>query len=303
MGYSDNSEAVRRLSLFDIYMQTVGWYSPLMHRAIFKLIWSFVAFLKDLVASRDLFIDLVKRDFKAKYLGSYLSFLWAFVHPAVTIGVMWFVFQVGFKTASVQEVPFILWLMCGMVPWFFFLDSIGAATNSIMEYDYLVKKIVFRVSVLPLIKVASTLIVHVFFVGIIMVAFWYKHIPLDIHLLQIPYYILCLVVIISGISWLTSALSVFIKDIAQFVNIVLQLFFWGTPIFWNVQMLPPHIQSYLKLNPLFYVITGFRDSFIDHVWFWEHPRWTLYYWAVSVGLFVLGGYVFSKLRPHFADVL
>ncbi len=274
-----------------------------MHRKLLRLICSFGTFLKDLIASRELFGELVKRDFKAKYLGSYLSFLWAFVHPAVTIAVMWFVFQVGFKTASVQDVPFILWLICGMIPWFFFSESVAAATNSIMEYDYLVKKMVFRVSILPLIKIASTLIVHMFFVVIIAAAFLGQGIQLGVHLLQIPYYIFALVVLATGISWLTSALSVFIRDISQFVNIVLQLFFWGTPIFWNINLLPENIRHYLKFNPLFYIITGFRDSFIDHIWFWEHPQWTLYYWFVASGFFVLGGYVFMRLRPHFADVL
>lgn len=79
-------------------------------------------------------------DFKTKYAGSYLGVIWAFVQPVVTVLIYWFVFEVGFRSGSVHSVPFILWLVAGIVPWFFFAEAWGSATNCLMEYSYLVKK-------------------------------------------------------------------------------------------------------------------------------------------------------------------
>jgi len=127
------------------------------------IIKHFFIFLTDLYKIRALIWQLTKRDFKSRYLGSYLGLLWAFIHPSVTIMVLWFVFQVGFKSRPVQNVPFILWLMSGIIPWFFFSEAFASASNSIVEYNYLVKKVVFRVSALPLVKILSATFIHLFF--------------------------------------------------------------------------------------------------------------------------------------------
>ena len=86
----------------------------------------------DLWKNKRLIFNLAKNDFKTKYAGSYLGIFWAFVQPIVTILVYWFVFQVGFRSGTVSEFPFVVWLTCGMVPWFFFSDAWMSATNSML---------------------------------------------------------------------------------------------------------------------------------------------------------------------------
>ena len=125
---------------------------------------TFYRFLRDIFKSKRLLIDLAKNDFKSRYLGNYLGILWAFVQPTVMIIIFWFVFQVGFKSMPVDNFPFILWLMAGMVPWFFFAESLQSATNSILSNSFLVKKVVFRVSLLPIIQIISALAIHIFFI-------------------------------------------------------------------------------------------------------------------------------------------
>lgn len=83
---------------------------------------------------------LSKNDFMVKYAGSYFGIIWAFVQPMVTILLYWFVFQMGFRSGAVGETPFVLWLIAGMIPWFYFSDAISTGTNSLIEYSYLVKK-------------------------------------------------------------------------------------------------------------------------------------------------------------------
>jgi len=68
-------------------------------------------------------------------------------------------------------------------------------------------------------------------------------------------------------------------------------------------VVPEKYHILIKMNPIYYVIQGYRDCFIYKVWFWQHPVYTLYFWGVTGGIFILGAVVFSRLRPHFADVL
>ena len=101
------------------------------------------AFLYDLISSRQLLWDLTKKDLKQRYLGSYLGILWAFIQPTISVLIFWFVFQVGFKAMPIDNFPFVLWLVCGMFPWFYFSDGLVGATNSIAANSFLVKKVVF----------------------------------------------------------------------------------------------------------------------------------------------------------------
>ena len=118
----------------------------------------------ELYHNRQLIFSLAKNDFKTKYAGSYLGIVWAFVQPIVTILVYWFVFSVGLRAGNADDYPFVLYLVSGIVPWFFFQDALNGGTNALLEYNYLVKKVVFKISILPMVKVISAMFVHCFFV-------------------------------------------------------------------------------------------------------------------------------------------
>lgn len=263
----------------------------------------FYLFVRDLFRSRELLFELTKRDFKARYLGSYLGLLWAFVQPSITILVLWFVFQVGFKAQPVDDFPFILWIMCGMIPWFFFADSLAGATTSIMDNSFLVKKVVFRVSILPIVKILSALIIHVFFIGILFAVYFIYGYEVSIYHVQIVYYLLAIIILNLGLSWATSSIIIFMKDMGQIVSVLLQFGFWLTPIFWSIKMVPIKYQIFIKLNPIYYVIEGYREAIIYHRWFWENMIMTVYFWAIALSVFICGALLFWKLKPHFADVL
>ena len=262
-----------------------------------------IRFLRDIYNNRTLLRDLIQNDFKSRYLNNYLGIVWAFIQPTITILIFWFVFQVGFKAAPVQETPFILWLVTGMLPWFFFAESLATATGSILSNSFLVKKIVFRVSLLPLVQITSALILHLFFVFFMFGMFIYYGFYPNLYWLQIGYYIFSLTVLLLGISWLTSSIVIFFRDLNQIVAMILQFGFWLTPIFWMLTMVPETYRWIFKINPLYYITQGYRDSLIDHVWFWEKPIESLQFWAIALFFFVFGALIFRKLRPHFADVL
>jgi lipopolysaccharide transport system permease protein/teichoic acid transport system permease protein len=131
---------------------------------------------------------------------------------------------------------------------------------------------------------------------------YYGYSP-SIYWIQIIYYLFATSVLVLGVSWITSSVVVFFKDIGQFVAILVQFGFWLTPIFWNMTMVPEKYHWIIKLNPMAYIIEGYRNSVIYHKWFFEDISMTLYFWIVTGILFVFGGVTFKKLRPHFADVL
>ncbi|MCI8483808.1 MAG: ABC transporter permease [Lachnospiraceae bacterium] len=265
----------------------------------------------EIIKNRQLIKSLVKNDFKKKFVGSYLGVFWAFVQPVVTVLIYWFVFDkaIGFRASIRGEMslPYVLWLVSGIVPWFFFSDCVSAGTSALVEYNYLVKKMVFHIDILPLVKVFASGFVHLFFVVFTILLFLaYGYLP-DLYILQIFYYSVGVLLLAVGTSYLTSAVSVFFPDVRQIVNIGLQIGIWVTPIMWNIDdmkaKIPPALLVVLKGNPFYYIVMGYRESFIDKVWFWEHPGQTLYFWIFTLAMCFLGVKVFKRLKVHFADVL
>ncbi|NBK97639.1 MAG: ABC transporter permease [Erysipelotrichia bacterium] len=259
---------------------------------------------KEIYDNKDLVWSLSKNDFKTKYAGSYLGIFWAFVNPIVTILIYWFVFEFGLKAgAPIPNVPFILWFTSGLIPWFFFSDAVINATNSFIEYSYLVKKVVFKISILPVVKIISSMFIHlVFVVFIISIFAIYGKLP-NLYMIQIIYYSFCIFILSLAISYATSALIIFFKDLSQIIGILLQVGMWMTPIMWSYTMIPQNLQWIFKLNPMFYIVEGYRDTLINNELFYNNFWGTLYFWTITAFIFITGMIIFRKMKPHFSDVL
>lgn len=262
---------------------------------------------RDIIGKRNLIIDLAKADFKKRFVGSYFGIAWMFIQPVVTVLIYFFIFQMGFKSVPpIPGAPYVLWLIPGIVPWFFFAEAMNAGTNCLEEYNYLVKKVVFNVQILPVLKLASCLILHGIFIVIMIAMFFISgRLPM-MTWIQLPYYSFALSVLILALTYITSAITVFFKDMAQIVAICIQFGMWLTPIMWAPQMFserPTWLDTILKINPVYYVVTGYRDSMLAGEFFWERPMLTIYFWCITLMLLVIGLHLFNRLRPHFSDVL
>ncbi|QNK42419.1 ABC transporter permease [Caproicibacter fermentans] len=260
-------------------------------------------FFADILKSRKILFGLAKNDFKAKFAASFLGITWAFIQPLVTLLVFWFVFQVGFKNPPVSNVPFIVWFTPAYLAWAFFSEALVSGTNCLLEYSYLVKKVNFRVSMIPLVKILSSAFVHVAFIGFIFLMLLLCGLPFSVYNIQVIYYFSCTCILLIGLCWLLSALAPFLKDTVNIVSVFIQIGFWITPIFWSPDKMSPWVQNVLKLNPMFYICRGYRDSFVNHMWFWQRGYTNLFFWGITIILFFAGAYLFRKLRPHFADIL
>jgi teichoic acid transport system permease protein len=269
--------------------------------SIKQLLW-------ELFQNRRLIWKLSKNDFKTKYAGSYLGVIWAFIQPIVTIVVYWVVFQVIFQSRGEIlgegiEIPFVLYLTAGIVPWLYFSEALMSGTDSFRIYNYLVKKVVFKVSILPIIRVISATFVHVAFVAFILIL----NIALGnyptMYWIQILYFSFCMFVFSLAFTYATSSMVVFFKDLTQIINIVLQVGVWATPIMWTLSQFPEKYHILVKLNPIYYVVNGYRTALYEHTWFWQDFYSTMYFWIITIGIFALGILIFKRLKPHFADVL
>jgi len=269
-----------------------------------KYLKEFYRFVKHIIENKKLILTLSRNDFKKQYLGSYLGILWAILRPSLFIFVVWFVFGMGFKSKPTNDgVPFFIWLLCGIIPWFFFVDSVTKGMSAIISNAYLVKKVAFRVSILPLVKVFSSLGIHLIMVVLLIVVLLSNNFYPTVYWFQLPYYIFCIFILAIGLGWLTSALRVFVKDTGEVIGVIVQFGFWLTPIFWSLKIIPEEYHYLVKLNPMVYVIEGFRNTFIYNIWFWEAIDETVQFWIESLMISILGAIIFKRLRPHFGDVL
>ena len=260
----------------------------------------------ELFQNRHLIWKLAKNDFKKRYAGSYMGAVWAMIQPVVTVAMYYVVFDKIMGNGldrGTGDVPFVLFLTAGLVPWFYFSEALNSGTNAMLEYHYLVKKVVFKISILPIIKIIAATFIHAFFVCVLLVvAAVYGYYP-TVYTLQIFYYSACLFIFVLALCYTTCAIVVFFRDLAQIINIALQIGMWATPILWDISRLEGGWVTVLKLNPLVYIVNGYRSAVCERQWFYQDFFSTMYFWIVTVVLFGIGAAVFKRVKVHFADVL
>ena len=262
----------------------------------------------ELFHSRNLIKRLSINDFKKRYAGSYMGIVWALAQPVVTVVMYYIVFDVIFQSRAQAvsggtEMPYVLFLTAGLVPWFFFTEALTNGTTSLLEYNYLVKKVLFKISILPIVKIIAAMFIHVFFICVMLViACVYGYYP-NIYWIQFIYYIGCEFLLVLSLSYATCAIVVFFRDLLQIINIGLQLFQWFTPILWNIAIVPDDYKWIIKLNPMAYIVEGYRNTIMGDTWFFEHFYSSTYFWLFVVAAFSIGTLIFKCSKPHFADVV
>lgn len=263
----------------------------------------FVNFLKKLYHYRSMIRTLALREIQARYIGTMGGLAWSIINPLMFILVYWFVFSVGFKVQPPGGVPFIIVFLCGLIPWSMFSEALTTSTNTINANAHLVTKTVFPTEILPIVNIVASLVTHFIMLGILIIVMLFNKIPLLLYSLQFLYYLFGLLIFSLGLGWLLSAINVFYKDASQVLGVILNLWFWLTPIVWSQDMIPHKYQYILKLNPMYYIIDGYKASFIYNSPIWHNPRGGIYFWGVCIVVFILGAVTFKKLKPEFAEVL
>jgi len=261
-------------------------------------------FISELSQKKTIILELTKRDFKEDYITSFLGIFWIIIEPFIFVGIYYFVFTYGLRVAPLDNnVPFISFFISGLVPWMYFSSTLSSSTNLIKSYSFLVKKVNFRLSILPIVKLLSNFIIHLFFILIVISIVIYGGKEPSFSFFQIIYYFISMTFLLFGLIFFVSSLNLFLPDLAKIVSILLQMGFWITPIIWTIDIVPKEYLWIIKLNPMEYIITGYRNSLVYDIPITQNINQGLYFWAVSLLFVIIGLILFRKLRPHFAEVV
>jgi lipopolysaccharide transport system permease protein len=268
-----------------------------------KLIKSASYFVRSLWRLRKTIWELARRDFISQQSGTLLGVVWNYVQPLTYAVLVTIVFSIGLRQNPGGQVPYLPYLISGMIAWHFFAAALGGLSNIIKKYSFLVRKGNFNLAILPLGKLLSLLAPHLAVVVATVGICWLKGFAPSLYSFGVIYYLAAMSCLLLGLSWLTSATSLFIEDIHNLVGVFIQFGFWFTPIIWNIKMIPPQYRWIVNLNPAYYFVNGYRNSLIYKIPFWERPHVALYYWLVTLAILLLGAVVFRRLKPHFGEVV
>jgi teichoic acid transport system permease protein len=249
--------------------------------------------------------QLAAADLLKTYRGSALGWMWAIIKPSVTIFVYWFAFAIGLRASStVNNFPFSLWLISGILPWFYISEMLTQGSTTLKRYDYLVTKIRFPVSTISTFVSLSKLYVHIalaMLVVVIFIAFGY---PVDIYFLQLPLYMAAMFLFFTVWSLFAAPLSAISKDFSNVVSSFVMALFWMSGVMWDINTIrSPWLVRLLMFNPVTFIATGYRNVFIYKRWFFE-DRFALLAFAISLlAMTALSLFTYHRLRRDIADVL
>lgn len=260
-------------------------------------------FLHNLVARRELLYQLVRRDFDKRFVGSFGGWTWGIIQPIVLLVSWVFVFQICFRVKPEGELAqnYPLYLFSAQLPWMLFSDSLSRSSSSFVDNRNFITKTVFPVESIPLSIFLSSCVQHFLGLAVLIAAtgIWEHHISAFLPLLIPAVFLLALFSV--GLSWIVASLHVYLRDTAQLVGVALTFWFWFTPIFIEDRMVPEPLRFILYINPMAYFVGIYRQCVLGS----EAPSFVSFavVSVISAVTFILGGFVFRRLRRGFADVL
>ncbi len=253
--------------------------------------------IKELYAYREMIVGLVRRDLRGRYKGSVLGFLWTFVNPLLQLVVYTMVFSVIMKNGIEK---YYIYLFVGLVPWIFFSTSVTGGANSILSSKDMVKKIYFPREVLPISVVTSGFINMLFCFIVIFVALFISGIGINpVALLFLPIIMIVEYFLALGFALLSSALTVYFRDLEYILGIITMAWMYLTPVMYPETMVPENLLWILKVNPMTSVIMAYRDI----LYYKQIPQLETLLQALFVGIVfcILGHFVFCKLQKGFVE--
>jgi lipopolysaccharide transport system permease protein len=259
---------------------------------------------KSMWANRALIFTMVRRDIETRYRGSMGDRFWSIAQPLLLMGTYWFVFSTVLRsgmTGNRDGKWFLMYFLCGMLPWLAFSEAVGRAPNAILENRNLVKKLVFPVEILPVNLVASGMVTFWFAFVVFLFIEMLIHEAISPVAYWLPVMLVPQVLLTAGLCWTWAAIGVFVRDLGQMNGFFLTLVFFLTPICYPEESLPAEVFYVLRKNPMYKVVGQFRQIFIG----WQQPDWVAWAQVMALGIAVFyGGYgIFRKMRRGFADAL
>jgi lipopolysaccharide transport system permease protein len=252
--------------------------------------------LDEVIAYSELLTNLVARDLKTKYRGSFFGIFWSLLNPLLLMVVYTLVFSV---IVRVNIHPYAIFLLSGLVPWNAFAQSLTMATTSVLDNKGIVTKVAFPLQLLPLSAVLANSVNFVINIGLLFVLTLIFHVGLAVTMLLVPVLVLLQVAFTFGVGSMLAAAQVYFRDVQYFLTILITAWFFLTPVVYSVDLVPHRLRAILAINPMAWDVASFQD-----VWFYGRlPNWTYFagFLAVSLLSLLVGIVLYGRLSQRFAE--
>jgi len=254
--------------------------------------------------NRSLVRSLVRRDILGRYRGSFGGVFWTVLNPLLLMATYFFVFGIVLHTRfgnDPSRAAFVLYFLCGMLPWLAVSEALGRAPLVVLEYRNFVKKLVFPIEILPVNLTLAALVTEAFALAVFVVLLLLTRGTVPWTVLWLPALVIPQVLFTTGLGWFLAGLGVYVRDLGQINGFLLTLWFFLTPICYPVESLPRQALPLLTRNPMFVLVRAYRGILLEGRAPAPGALWK--FWAVSLLLFFAGHAWFYKLRKTFADVI
>jgi lipopolysaccharide transport system permease protein len=247
---------------------------------------------------RWLVLELVKREVKIRYRGTWLGFFWSLLNPLIMTGVYTIVFSLVFRV-DIPKYP--VFLLCGLLPWTWLNESIMTGTNCLVDRPGFVKDAIFPSRILPVTSIAASMMNYVFSLPILLIIIVIFQVPLTWYLLFLPMVMAVQFLFILGIVYLLATFNVFFRDLRYIIQNLLMALFFLTPVMYDITTIPVHFQVLFKLNPIAHIMNDYRNIFFYNTWpDWRDMGIVI---AIAIALLILGTWAFESYRERFAEYL
>lgn len=261
--------------------------------------------IADHIRYREQLPQLALSDLKNSYKDSVLGWLWTVIKPAINIAMRYFAFVVGLGIAhSVNGFPYFFWFIAGLIPWFYLSEVFVTGAYSLRKYSYLITKIRFPISTIPTFVSLSHMVTHLALMVILFAIFMISGYQPDVYWLQLPFYTLVMYLFFRAWSLFAGVLSCFSRDFYNLTRSLTSVLLWVSAVFYDAERISnPIARELVNINPVTYIVTGYRDALVNHVWFWDKPLALLRFGILYAILVFLAVSTYGRLKERIPDVL
>lgn len=259
---------------------------------------------RELLANRERIFRLARYEQRAKNSGTILGRLWDFLTPVLQICVYWFVFSVGLRMKTVQgDTPYAVWMMTGMIPWFCLSGSMQSSATAITSASSVIRNLNIPMTIIPAKNVTMHLMEHLWTVAFLLFVLVVSGVKISLYWLQTVYFFACMVIFLIAFSLFASAVGTAVKDFGRILSPLIRLLFYLSSVIMSLDGMSHELQTLLKINPLTYIVMGYRNSLLYEIGFWEMHWHSLCFWVVTAALMVVGCTLHMRTRERFVDML
>ncbi|AZU63987.1 ABC transporter permease [Neobacillus mesonae] len=274
---------------------------------------SMITIIKEQISSFYLILRLSAFEMKSANNNNYLGSFWEILNPAIQLAIYWFVFGIGVRQGqnitldNGEQAPFFIWLVTGMMAWFFVNPAITNASRSIYSRLQLIAKMSFPMSAIPSYVIMAGFYSHLMLVALVTIILQFTKFKISIFYIQLPYFMLATLIFLLALALITSTLATIVRDVQQIIQSAIRMLLYLTPLLWHTDQLifkGWDLTFILKLNPLYYIVEGYRASMLGTSWYIvDHSGLTLYFWGITLFFFLVGSVLHLKFRNRFVDYL